>query len=69
MSTSRKPRQLRGQFTGGVDDLQDFYSRLMSTATSLHFDPTYYEVKPFGVHGPIHKLTFGFTEVLDGSEC
>ena len=55
-----KKRQLRGHFTGGEKDVLDFYVALKEAALSRGFDPTFYDLKPFGDVGPIRKLTFGF---------
>jgi hypothetical protein len=59
---SDKKRQIRGQFTAGVQDLHDFYEDLKQVAAARGFEPTFYDLKPFGDVGPIHKLSFGFTQ-------
>lgn len=56
-----KKRQLRGHYTGGEKDVLDFYVALKEAAEKRGFDPTFYDLKPFGDVGPIRKLTFGFT--------
>ena len=57
-----KPRQLRGQFTGGLGDVERFFDLLKQTAEEEGFTLTFEEgPKRFGDVGPLHKITFGFT--------
>lgn len=57
-----KHRQLRGQFTGGIGDVERFFDRLKQVAEEEGFLLTFEEgPKRFGEVGPLHKLTFGFT--------
>jgi hypothetical protein len=56
-----KKRHLRGHFTGGEKDIYEFYAVLKEAAATRGFEATFFEEKPFGDVGPLHKLTFGFT--------
>lgn len=57
-----KPRQLRGQFTGGIGDVERFYARLLTVAEEEGFALTFEDgPRRFGDFGPLHKITFGFT--------
>ena len=53
-------RQLRGQFTGGVSDINDFFAALKVLAAAKGWEESWFDVKPFGDFGPLHKITFGF---------
>lgn len=53
-------RKLRGQYTGGIADIQEFYGDLKAIAEAKGWTLTWEETKPFGDFGPLHKLTFGF---------
>lgn len=59
---AEKKRQLRGQFTGGLEDVNEFYEDLKSRAEEAGWDASWFEVKPFGDVGPLNKLTFGFVK-------
>jgi len=68
MSDSRrdsKPRKLRFQITGGSQDLKDMESLLRDELTECGWEVNFYEYKPFGDHGPMHKLSLGFIESLN----
>jgi len=54
-------RDIRGNFTGGQEDLEDFFKELQRYAESKSWTLTFKTVKPFGEFGPLKKLTFGFT--------
>mgnify|MGYP006906451936 CR=1 FL=1 len=54
-------RQLRGRFTGGLQDIEEFRAMLLKSVDHDEWDLTWDEVARFGEHGPIHKWTFGFT--------
>lgn len=55
-------RQLRGRVTGDVEDVQHFYAALNAYAKANNWDATFIDGPvSFGEHGPIHKVTFGFT--------
>lgn len=57
-----KPRQLRGQFTGGIGDVERFYAQLLTVAEEEGFALTFEDgPKRFGDVGPLFKITFGFT--------
>jgi hypothetical protein len=56
-------RKLRGNFTGGEKDINDFFSSLKLIAEAKGWKQDWLEIKPFGDFGPLHKLTFGF--ILD----
>jgi len=53
-------RKLRGHFTGGVDDIREFYDLLKVVADAKGWEHTFVEERPFGDVGPLHKVTFGF---------
>lgn len=58
-----RPRQVRGRFTGGEQEVQQFLQLLATAAEQEGWALTYTsEVEPFGDHGPLRRLTFGFTE-------
>lgn len=57
---SKSTRKLRGHFTGGLEDIQDFYSLLQTVAEAKGWALTFSEERPFGDLGPLHKVTFGF---------
>ena len=58
-----RPRQVRGRFTGGADEIQEFLSLIRESAKDRGWVLTYEgEPERFGDHGPIHSITFGFTE-------
>ena len=61
MSNVPKKREFRGQFTGGDQDLEEFYSNLKVIAEAQGWTESFYDLKPFGEHGPIKKLVFGFS--------
>jgi len=57
-----KHRQLRGRITGGINDVEEFYDVLRAFAFRKGWDVTFQDGPVrFGDHGPIHKITFGFT--------
>lgn len=57
-----KHRQLRGRLTGDIGDTQEFYEVLRAYAEEKGWAVTFEEGPArFGDHGPIHKVTFGFT--------
>lgn len=60
---SDKKRQVRGTFTGGLQDINDFYEALKLGAEAAGWEETFIETKPFGDVGPLNKITFGFTEL------
>lgn len=53
-------RKLRGHFTGGTQDIEEFHAALKIIAEAKGWTSTWLELKPFGDFGPLHKLTFGF---------
>lgn len=61
-------RQLRGQFTGGVSDINDFMAALQAVAAAKGWEQSWLESKPFGDFGPLHKVTFGFILSEDEGE-
>lgn len=61
MSNVPKKRDLRGQFTGGEQDIIEMYELLKVVAEAKNWKESYYDYKAFGEHGPIKKLVFGFT--------
>ena len=58
-----KPRQVRIQLTGGIGDLEAWKADLDEVAAERGFVQTY-EDGPvrFGDHGPLCKLTIGYTQ-------
>lgn len=54
-------RQFRGRFTGGLRDVQEMREKFLSVVSKDEWDLTWDEIDRFGVHGPLHKWTFGFT--------
>ena len=63
--SSTRPRQVRGYFTGGEDEIQAFLGMLRDQALEVGWVLTYQtDPVPFGDHGPLHRMTFGFTEAL-----
>ena len=61
-----KPRQLRVQISGGIDDVEALLDevrdamgdRMNDTDWELNFE----EIKPFGDKGPLHKAVIGFIQ-------
>ena len=63
--TARRPRQVRGFFTGGTTEIQEFLQMLQESADQRGWSLTYQtEPERFGDVGPLHRLTYGFTERL-----
>lgn len=59
--TTPKNRQLRGHFTGGQQDIEDFRYMLMQSVDESEWDLTFDRISSFGTFGPLRKWTFGFT--------
>jgi hypothetical protein len=58
-----KPRQIRFQITAGVGDLQDM-EELLRDELEGDWDLTFRDLKAFGDHGPMHKLSLGFIQSI-----
>lgn len=58
-----KPRQIRFQITAGIGDLKDMEA-LLRDELEGDWDLTYHELKAFGDHGPMHKLSLGFIQSI-----
>ena len=56
-----KSRQLRGRFTGGIDDIRAFRELMLKSVDSEEWDLSFDQIDRFGEKGPIRKWTFGFT--------
>lgn len=57
-----KKRQLRGRLTGGEADVLKAYELMKASLkeAGLEWEEELVNVQPFGEHGPLHKLNFGF---------
>ena len=54
-------RQMRGRLTGDPNDIASAFEALKQHAEANGYELTFEDTGPFGEHGPIHKVTFGFT--------
>lgn len=61
MEKTTKTRQLRGRFTGGIKDIEEFRATFLKSVDHDQWDLTWDEGGSFGDYGPIHKWTFGLT--------
>ena len=59
--TIPKHRQLRGRFTGGIQDVEAFRAMLLKSVDPEEWELSFDRVDSFGEKGPIKKWTFGFT--------
>ena len=58
-----KPRQVRVQLTGGIEDVDKWSYDLDSLAANNNFRRNFQDgPTPFGDHGPLHKVVIGFIE-------
>lgn len=59
--TTPKNRQLRGRFTGGLQDVKAFREMLLRSVDPDEWDLSFDRLDSFGEKGPLRKWAFGFT--------
>ena len=61
-----KPRQIRVQISGGIEDIAELSSKIKKIINShsryLVWDLEFEETTRFGNSGPLHKTNLGFTQ-------